>query len=158
MSATSQMDQVWTHEVSDILHTLSTDQEKGLSTQQAVDRLAQYGFNELEERGGKSPILILWEQFTSTMVLILIAAAVLSGFLGKPLETVAISAIVVLFGLLGFIQEYRAEQAMAALKQLTVPMVRVRRDGEVVEQSARDLCLATSSCWKQEAAFQRTYV
>jgi Ca2+-transporting ATPase len=141
MSALSQPDQAWTHEVSDILHTLSTDQEKGLSTQQAADRLTRYGLNELEERGGKSPFLILWEQFTSTMVLILIAAAVLSGFLGKPLETVAISAIVVLFGLLGFIQEYRAEQAMAALKQLTVPMVRVRRDGKVVELSARELVL-----------------
>ncbi|MBN1119772.1 MAG: cation-translocating P-type ATPase [Anaerolineae bacterium] len=139
MSTTSQLDQVWTHEVSDVLNTLSTDREQGLSTQQAADRLTQYGLNELEERGGKSPFSILWEQFTSTMVLILIAAAVLSGFLGKTLETVAISAIVVLFGFLGFIQEYRAEQAMAALKQLTVPIVRVRRDGKVVEISAREL-------------------
>jgi Ca2+-transporting ATPase len=73
------------------------------------------------------------------MVLILIAAAVLSAFLGKPLETAAISAIIVLFALLGFVQEYRAEQAMAALKQLAVPVVRVRRGGALVELSAREL-------------------
>lgn len=73
------------------------------------------------------------------MVLILIAAAVVSAFLGKPTETVAISAIVILFGVLGFVQEYRAEQAMAALKQLAVPVVRVRRGGSIQELSARQL-------------------
>jgi magnesium-transporting ATPase (P-type) len=64
---------------------------------------------------------------------------VLSAFLGKPLETAAISAIIVLFALLGFVQEYGAEQAMAALKRLAVPVVRVRRGGVLEELSARDL-------------------
>ncbi|MBN1967312.1 MAG: HAD-IC family P-type ATPase, partial [Anaerolineae bacterium] len=113
--------------------------DRGLDPAEAATRLAQVGPNELEERGGKHPLAILWEQFTSTMVLILIAAAVVSGFLGKPLETIAISAIVVLFAVLGFLQEYRAERAMAALKQLTVPVVRVRRSGQVEERSAREL-------------------
>jgi Ca2+-transporting ATPase len=118
---------------------LSTDLKMGLTAAEANGRLQQYGLNELEERGGKRPWRILWDQISSTMVLILIAAAVVSAFLGKTTETVAIAAIVVLFALLGFVQEYRAEQAMAALKKLSVPVVRVRRDGKQQEVSARDL-------------------
>ncbi len=122
-----------------MLQTLGTDARQGLPDEEARRRLEQFGLNELEERGGKSPWRILWEQFTSTMVLILIAAAVISAFLGKPLETIAISAIVVLFALLGFVQEYRAERAIAALKQLAVPLVRVMRGGNVEQHSAREL-------------------
>lgn len=122
-----------------VLRELQTDTQHGLQDHEAAQRLAETGPNELEERGGTPPWLILWQQFTSTMVLILIAAAVISGFLGKPLETAAISAIVLLFAILGFLQEYRAERAMAALKQLAVPVVHVRRGGVVGERSARDL-------------------
>jgi Ca2+-transporting ATPase len=132
-------DQAWVQDVSTVLDTLGTHRDSGLEEPEVARRLAHYGRNELEERGGKSPLHILWEQFTSTMVLILIAAAILSAFLGKPLETIAISAIVVLFAMLGFVQEYRAERAMAALKQLAVPLVRLRRGGALVELSARDL-------------------
>jgi Ca2+-transporting ATPase len=121
------------------LERLGSDAERGLSASEAQSRLAQYGFNELVEKGGRGPLAILWEQLTATMVLILIAAAVISGFLGKWQEAVAILAIVLLFAFLGFIQEYRAERAMAALKKLAVPLVRVRRDGEVMEISAREL-------------------
>jgi Ca2+-transporting ATPase len=133
-------EQAWhTLDIDKVLGTLKSDAHQGLADGEAERRLAEFGPNELEERAGKSPLLILREQFTSTMVLILIAAAVISGFLGKPLETTAISAIVVLFGVLGFLQEYRAERAMAALKQLAVPVVRVRRNGAVEERSAREL-------------------
>lgn len=111
----------------------------GLSSSEAQERLATYGHNELLDRGGKNPLRMLWEQFTQTMVLILIVAAIISAFLGKDLETIAIMAIVVLFGVLGFVQEYRAEKAMAALKRMVVPTVRARRNGTVQEVSARDL-------------------
>jgi Ca2+-transporting ATPase len=131
---------VWhTKDSSEVLQELESDAHTGLPSDTVQQRLEHYGLNELEEQVGKSPLLILWEQFTSTMVLILIAAAVISAFLGKPLETIAISAIVVLFGILGFVQEYRAERAIAALKQLAVPLVRVIRNGKVVQQSAREL-------------------
>jgi Ca2+-transporting ATPase len=73
------------------------------------------------------------------MVLILIVAAVISGFLNKWQEATAILAIVFLFALLGFVQEYRAEQAMAALKKMAAPIVRVKRAGELQEISAQDL-------------------
>jgi len=113
--------------------------EAGLAGAEAAERLKTHGLNELAERRGKGPSAMLWEQFTGTMVLILIAAGILSAFLGKGTETAAILAIVVLFAVLGFVQEYRAERAMAALKQLAVPVVRVRRGGTLLEMSARGL-------------------
>lgn len=111
----------------------------GLSSSEAQNRLATFGDNELLDRGSKNPLRMLWEQFTQTMVLILIVAAIISAFLGKEVETIAILAIVVLFGVLGFVQEYRAEKAMAALKRMVVPTVRARRDGVIQELSAREL-------------------
>lgn len=123
----------------DVVTALATDAERGLAGSEAAARLVRHGPNELVERGSKSPWRILWEQFTAVMVLILIAAAGLSLFLGKYLEAGAILTIVVLFGLLGFFQEYRAEQAIAALRKLAVPRVRVVRDGAPIEISAREL-------------------
>ncbi len=122
----------------EVIKSLGTS-ENGLSSSEASERLKKYGYNELQERSGKSPLRMLWEQFTQTMVLILIVAAIISAFLGKDIETIAILAIVVLFGVLGFVQEYRAEKAMAALKRMVVPTVRARRDGKVQELSAREL-------------------
>jgi Ca2+-transporting ATPase len=121
------------------LQRLSTNAATGISSDTAAQRLKISGPNELVERGGRSPWRLLWEQFTATMVLILIAAGVISLFLQKWQEATAIFAIVILFGLLGFIQEYRAERAMAALKKLAVPNVRVRRNGQVLEIPAKDL-------------------
>ena len=118
---------------------LKTDPSQGLSEEEARRRLAEYGYNELIESGLKSPWRILWEQLTATLVVILIVAAVIAALLGDYKDAVAILAIVILNALLGFIQEYRAEKAMAALKKLAVPTVRVRRNGEVREISARTL-------------------
>jgi len=123
----------------DVLQSLQSSEEQGLTQAEADTRLTNTGPNELVETSGRSPFRILWEQITATMVLILIAAALVSGFLGKLQEAIAILAIVVLFAILGFIQEYRAERAMAALKKLAVPNVRVRRNGQVQEVSARTL-------------------
>ena len=125
--------------VSASAEALKSSPDAGLTSDEAAGRLKSYGPNELVEKGRRSPLRLLWEQLTATMVLILIAAAVISGFLGKWQEAVAILAIVLLFALLGFVQEYRAEQAMAALKKMAVPIVRVRRGGELLEISAREL-------------------
>ncbi|WP_216327961.1 HAD-IC family P-type ATPase [Deinococcus aestuarii] len=121
------------------LAALGTDPGRGLGDEEAGDRLARLGPNELIDRGVKSPWKILWEQLTAVMVLILIAAAGLSAFLEKWLEAGAILAIFLLFAGLGFLQEYRAERAIAALKRLAVPVVRARRGGDWRELSARDL-------------------
>jgi Ca2+-transporting ATPase len=129
------------HTFSDIevQQRLRSDPQLGLSDAEAAERLARHGANELVDHGMKSPWLMLWEQFTAVMVLILIAAAGLSAFLDKWLEAGAILAIVVMFALLGFFQEYRAERAIAALKKLAVPLVRARRNGQWREISAREL-------------------
>jgi P-type Ca2+ transporter type 2C len=118
---------------------LEVTPDQGLSSPEAATRLAQHGPHELVERGGRSSWRIILEQLTGTLVLILIVAAVVSALVGDVKDAVAILAIVVLNAMLGFVQEYRAEQAMAALKRLAVPLVRVRREGQVVEVPAHDL-------------------
>lgn len=125
--------------VAETVATLETDVDNGLSERQLQRRLQQFGQNKLEERGGRKAWTILWEQLTSVMVLILIAAAVVSALLGKVTETVAIASIVLLFTVLGFAQEYRAERAMAALRRLAIPFVRVIRGGAQQEVSADEL-------------------
>jgi Ca2+-transporting ATPase len=121
------------------LEALQTDLKTGLSQTEAESRLTKYGRNELIEKSGRTPLKIFWEQITATMVLILIAAAVVAGLLGDTKNTIAITAIVLLYAILGFIQEYRAEQAISALKKLSVPNVRVLRDSALKEMSAREL-------------------
>jgi len=121
------------------LRELQTDRQRGLSSEEARLRLSRYGRNELVERGGRSALEIVWEQLTATMVLILIAAAMLSAVLGDNKNAIAIISIVFLFAVLGFIQEYRAERAIAALKRLGVPSIRVLRDGALREISVQDL-------------------
>jgi len=123
----------------EVVAQLDTDVETGLDSAEAERRLAREGPNELVERGIKSPWLILWEQLTEVMVLILIAAALVSALIGEVQDTLVILAIVVLNAALGVSQEWRAERAMAALKKLAVPTVRVRRSGHVTEISAREL-------------------
>lgn len=122
-----------------VIRQLGTDPVQGLTPEEAKRRLAEHGPNELKERTLKRPWQILWEQLTATMVVILIVAAILSVVLGDYKDAVAIIAIVILNALLGVRQEYRAEQAMVALKKLAVPNVKVRRSGGVQEISARDL-------------------
>ncbi len=128
-----------TLDVPEALNNLQSDATNGLDEAEVVRRLAEHGPNALVERGGKSPWRILWEQLTATMVIILIVAALLSALLGDYKDAIVISVIVVLNAILGFSQEYRAERAMAALKKLAVPTVKVRRNGRVQEISARDL-------------------
>jgi Ca2+-transporting ATPase len=122
--------------VSEVIQKLGVDPARGLDPDEAERRLNQYGNNELVERGVKSPLRLLLEQFTNTMVIILIVAAAVSLYLREYTDAIVIAAIVVLNALLGFSQEYRAEQAMAALKKLAVPKVRVLRNGHIQEIQA----------------------
>ncbi len=136
----------------DTLATLGTQLDRGLTEAEAGARLAYYGRNELTETAGRRAWQILLEQFGNIMLLMLIAVALIAGVLdflalrsgdaegGVPFkDTIAILVIVLLNGLLGYIQEVRAEKALAALKQMSSPRVRVLRDGQVLELDAPDL-------------------
>ena len=125
--------------IDEVIRHLETDPEKGLAQEEAARRLRQFGPNELVERAGKPIWRMILDQLTEVMVIILLIAAIISFLLGEHIDAAVIMAIVVLNTILGFTQEYKAEQAMAALKKLAVPTVRVRRDGHVVEISAREL-------------------
>ncbi len=125
--------------VADCLEQLESNTASGLTAAQARELQARYGLNELVETGGRGLWRILGEQVSGAMVLLLIVAAGVSAFLHEYTDAGVIIAIVVLNALLGFFQDYRAERALAALKKLAVPVVRVRRDGTVRELSAREL-------------------
>jgi Ca2+-transporting ATPase len=118
--------------------------EQGLSQPEVNARLKLFGRNELIDQGGKTLVQLIIEQLRSIMILVLIVAGILAYFVkgsdGQvPFDALAIFAIVVLFVLLGVIQEYRAQKAIAALKRMAAPLVRVLRDGQVTEVSALEL-------------------
>jgi Ca2+-transporting ATPase len=101
----------------------------GLGDQEAEKRLIRYGLNEIIDRPRTTAIAIFASQFTSLLIILLVIAAAASLFLGDLLDGIFILLIVILNGILGFVQEYKAEKAIAALKKMTVSSVRVVRDG-----------------------------
>jgi len=122
-----------------VIQAQKSSLDDGLSTSEAAARLASVGPNELVERGGKTVFDIFKEQISNPLVLLLIGAATISGFLGKWDSLIAISAIVILNIVLGVVQEFRAEQAMAALKRMSAPLVRVRREGKLLDIDGRQV-------------------
>jgi len=111
----------------------------GLSTTEAAERLRRFGPNQIHETVRRSPWQMFLGQFTDFMILVLLVAAVISGFIGEAADTIAILVIVLLNAVIGFVQEYRAERAMAALKKLAASSARVLRDGVVAEIPATQL-------------------
>jgi len=111
----------------------------GLSSQEAASRLASYGPNQLQAARRISPWSIFLEQFKNVLIVILLIAVVLSALLGHGVEAVAIAVIVLFASLLGFVQEYRAERAIEALRVMSAPQASVIRDGEESQLAARDL-------------------
>jgi P-type Ca2+ transporter type 2C len=118
---------------------LRVDPDRGLSSSAAARRAAAYGPNSIPEPVRRGPWRMLAEQFTSFMILVLVAAAIVSGLLGEVADTIAIVVIVLLNGLIGFAQEYRAHRAVTALEVLAAAKATVRRDGTVVSLPATRL-------------------
>ncbi len=114
----------------DVAQQLTVDPHTGLGAGEVARRLSTYGLNAIQEHRTRSPWRMLLDQFTDFMILVLIAAAIISGMIGEPPDAIAIMVIVLLNGVIGFVQEYRAERAVAALKLLAAPNAKVLREGK----------------------------
>ena len=117
-----------------IIELFNSDADLGLSDDEVNLRHKYFGKNELKQLGGRSKLSILWDQFTNVMLVMLIAIAIISAILDLrhgnfPKDSVAIFTIVILNAMLGYFQESRAEEALAALKRLSSAYVKVIRDG-----------------------------
>ena len=134
-----QSDVVWhSRSAADVLTQLRAS-TAGLSAQDAAQRLKADGPNELKEGKRISPLTIFLGQFNSLIIWILIAAGALSGALGDLVDAIAIFAIVILNAVIGFYQEFQAEKSIAALKKMTAPHAKVRRDGQITSIPASDV-------------------
>ncbi|WP_024832990.1 calcium-translocating P-type ATPase, SERCA-type [Ruminiclostridium josui] len=112
---------------------------KGLTDKEARHKLEKHGPNLLSERKKISPIKILFEQFTDLMVIILMISTVISGFMGEMTEAITIIAIIVVNAIMGFVQEYRTERTMEALKSLAAPYAKVIRNEQQASIPAEDI-------------------
>ncbi len=128
-----------TKDTAEVTQELGVDVNVGLSGDEAARRLAEHGSNEITAASRVSAWSILIEQFKNVLVLILLIATGLSALLGHGVEAIVITVIVLFAVLLGFVQEYRAERAIEALRQLAAPTATVLRSGEEQTVPARDL-------------------
>src|SRR4030042_4839481 len=117
-------------EIKEVFEELNSS-PKGLACEEAEKRFDQYGPNALIEKKQKTFFRMFIDQFSDFMILVLIGAAVISGVVGELSDTIAIVVIVILNAVIGFVQEYRAEKAMAALKKMAASAATVLRDGVV---------------------------
>jgi Ca2+-transporting ATPase len=129
----------WVVESEAVVQALDTDVAQGLSSAEAAARLEAFGPNELTERTRRPAWVLFAQQFTNTMILVLTAAAVVTALIGDLKDTFVIGAIVALNGVVGFVQEYRAERAMAALRRLAAEEAHVVRDGTRHRVAAAEL-------------------
>ena len=134
-------------EISPPWHTLAVDAvmshlhspPEGLAEVEIERRFARYGPNELEAADRVSPWAVLLGQFKNVLIIILLIATAISAFVGHGVEAIAIAVIVLFAVVLGFVQEYRAERAIEALRRMAAPTVTVIRDGQEIEIPARQL-------------------
>lgn len=117
----------------------ATQYEWGISSPQAEEKLKQYGKNTLAKEKKARPLKIFFGQFRDIMVIILLIATVISFFLGEVYDAVTIIVIVLVNAILGFVQEYKTEKTLLALKNMTAPTAKVYRDGKLTELPAADL-------------------
>lgn len=117
----------------------ATQYEWGISSPQAEEKIKQYGKNTLAKEKKARPLKIFFGQFRDIMVIILLIATVISFFLGEVYDAVTIIVIVLVNAILGFVQEYKTEKTLLALKNMTAPTAKVYRDGKLTELPAADL-------------------
>jgi len=125
--------------IEELVSGFQTHLERGLTRQEAQERLGKFGPNELTERPRPGFFALLWDQFNNYLVIILIIAALVSLALGEYVDSIAIMFIVVLNAVVGVIQESKAEQALAALKKMSAPNAQVIRDGHQITIQGREI-------------------
>lgn len=123
----------------DVVKAFEVHPGKGLGLKEVNHRLIEFGKNRLETKKGTHPVFVFLGQFKDFMVLVLLAATIVSGLLGEIADAITIMAILIVNAVLGFIQEYRAEKSIDSLKSLTAPEARVLRDGIESRIPAADL-------------------
>ncbi len=128
-----------TSEIDAVLAAQHSDAASGLTAAEARSRLQQHGPNALSERASRSAWQLLLDQFKDFMIIILLAAAVVSGVMGEVTDTLVIVTIVVLNAAIGFTQARRADQAIAALRQLAATRTQVLRSGQIQSIAASEL-------------------
>ena len=122
-----------------MLAGLSVEPQAGLGGDAVKARRERYGPNEIKETGRRGPLRIFVSQFADFMIFVLIVAAIVSGIVGEAQDTIAIVVIVLLNAVIGAVQEYRAERAVAALRAMAAPEAQVRRDGMIRSIPAKHL-------------------
>ncbi|WP_409275593.1 cation-translocating P-type ATPase [Neobacillus sp. SCS-31] len=123
---------------SQVEEALNTDYSSGLSLDEAGKRIKIHGYNELDEGEKQSALLLFLNQFKDFMVLVLLAATLISGLLGEYIDAIAIITIVLINGFLGFFQERKAEKSLQALKELSAPQIHVLREGKWLKIPSRE--------------------
>jgi len=128
----------WNNNINDVLQNLDSDPNEGLSVKEAAFRQS-HSQNVMEERSSLRPYTILLNQFTDTMVIVLLGATVVSGIVGDMVDAVTIMTIVIINAILGFIQEYKAERSLEEIKKMASPFAVVVRGGQRVKIDAQEL-------------------
>ncbi len=132
--------EIWhSMEAEHVLKETDTDMHRGLTGDEAKKRLEKYGYNELKKEEKISPFTLLISQFKNTLIIILLIAVVLSALIGEMVDSAIILVIVIFCAVLGFVQEYRAEKAMEALKKMLSPTIRVLRGGKEEDVPSKNL-------------------
>src|SRR4030066_321520 len=126
-------------EAAQVLKELNTDIHRGLTEDEVKSRLEKDGYNELKKEEKVSPFILFIHQFKNHLIIILLIAIVLSALVGEVVDAVIIAVIVVFCEVLGFIQEYRAERALEALKKMLSPTITVLRAGREEEIPSKEL-------------------
>ena len=126
-------------ELTQIEQQLQSDRSQGLSEREALSRLEEFGPNALQRVGVRPWFLVLLNQFVDILILILLLAAAISVFIGQPIDAITILAVVTVNGCLGFVQEWRAERSLEALRRLLADRSCVVRDGAEHEINSDEL-------------------
>ncbi|MGI9542750.1 MAG: cation-translocating P-type ATPase, partial [Cyclobacteriaceae bacterium] len=128
----------YTVEANEVVQQLKSS-KRGLTNQEADHRLAIHGANTIPDQHRRPFLIMLLAQFTDFMIIVLLLAAVVSGFVGEAADTIAILVIVLFNGIVGAVQEYRADRAVAALRRMSAPLALTLRNGETVTLEASQL-------------------